>query len=122
MTDRDAGMELLSGFAHGVLDEMRRSKFVLLILYEGNDATVGIQLGIAVMLDKPILVIRGKGIAVSHKLRQVADEIVEIDIKDRSQWEAAQPQVEAALTRMMARMDKAAKWDAATKKQNWRQQ
>jgi len=119
----DAGMAMLAGFAAATMEQMRGTRFTVIILYPGEeDASVGIQLGIAILLDMPILVIRGEGVAVPNKLRQVADEIADVQMLDRTKWEESRPQVEVAIKRMLARLDKAARWDSATKKQNWRQQ
>lgn len=44
------------------------------------DAKFCVELGVAIMLDKPILAIVSPGRTVSNKLRQIADVIVEADI------------------------------------------
>lgn len=44
------------------------------------DAKFCVELGVAIMLDKPILAVVEPGIAVSDRLRRVADVVVEADI------------------------------------------
>lgn len=46
---------------------------------EDIDAKFCVELGVAIMLNKPILALKGPGVELSPKLLRVADEVFEID-------------------------------------------
>lgn len=60
------------------------------------DVKFALELGAAIMLDKPLIVIVVPGRRVSEHLRRVADEVVEVDIDT----EDGQERLQAALRRL----------------------
>lgn len=60
-----------------------------MILCDGrHDAAVAVQLGAALLMDKPLVLVVQKGMYVPGKLRLIADEIVEVDALDDQAKEA----------------------------------
>ncbi len=85
-----------------LLPKLERSAFVLSIAPGGEpDAKYCIELGMSIMLDKPILIVVPAGHPVPRRLRRVADEIVELPAEADMDTEAGQELVMAAITRMM---------------------
>jgi hypothetical protein len=81
------------------LTQMDASAFVLSIVPTGGtDIKFAVELGLAIMLDKPLLAIVAPGAEVPNKLRLVANEVVEADID----VEEGRLKVMAALQRMRA--------------------
>lgn len=83
-----------------LVPEITESKIVLSITPEDPskfDATFAVQLGVAVVLDKPILLVIRPGQKIPGKLRRVADLIVEVDWNNP---EDAREQMENALQEM----------------------
>jgi hypothetical protein len=65
-------------FEREVLPHMRDSTFTIAIAPRGEiDAKMCLEIGAAVLLDKPIIVAVSDGAAVSANLKRVATEIVE---------------------------------------------
>jgi hypothetical protein len=63
------------------VEGMARSAFVMSIVPSGEvDIKFAVELGLAIMLDKPILAVVMPGAAVPGRLRRVADELVVADI------------------------------------------
>ena len=61
------------------IENMANSAFVMSLVPEGkSDIKFSVELGLAIMMDKPILIVARKGVAVPEKLRKVADEVVEL--------------------------------------------
>jgi hypothetical protein len=65
-----------------------------------TDPQVLIQLGMALVLDKPLLITVRPGTPLSRKVRMVADEIVELDLST----EQAKAQSRAAMDKAMKRI------------------
>lgn len=64
------------------------------------DVKFAVELGMSILLDKPIMVVALPGRRVPDKLRMIADEIVTADIST----EAGQRELHAAITAMHARL------------------
>lgn len=63
-----------------VMPMMQDSALVISLVPQGDpDIKFAVELGLSIMLDKPLLVVVMPGTIVAGKLRQVADEIVEWD-------------------------------------------
>jgi nucleoside 2-deoxyribosyltransferase len=63
------------------VQKMDKSAFVLSLVPSGGaDVKFAVELGLAIMLDKPILAVAMPGAEVPAKMRQVADEFVEADV------------------------------------------
>ncbi len=85
-----------------LLPKLTGSAFVLSIAPGTPDAKYCIELGMSIMLDKPILVVAPAGHPVPARLRRVADEVVELPAEADMDTEAGQELVMAAIKRMMA--------------------
>lgn len=73
----------------GLVPQMAGSAVAVCITPEGDpadaiDAKFCVELGVMIMLDKPIIAVVQPGTGVSEKLRKVADEIVEVDIQTKA--------------------------------------
>lgn len=72
--------------------------FISLTPSEGKlDVKFAVELGIAILLDKPIVAIICPGAKVSDKFRKVVDRFIELDIKDQ----ASHPKITEALNEIM---------------------
>lgn len=86
-----------------LLPMMEKSAFMLNIAPDGKpDAKYCIELGMSVMLDKPVLVIAPAGCPVPARLRRVADEVVELPAGADMDTEAGQQLIIAAIKRIQA--------------------
>lgn len=94
-TEWDAFVE---HFRRDTLEKLAGSALVMsLIPKTGFDVKFAVELGAAIMLDKPILAVVPAGQRIPAKLRQVADEIVDADIDVAD----GQRRVAAALERLV---------------------
>lgn len=83
-----------------VLPMMEGSAIVMSLAPSGKpDAKYCIELGLAIMLDKPLLVVALAGQPVPARLRRAADEVIEADIDT----DAGQRLLAAAVKRMRDR-------------------
>jgi hypothetical protein len=64
-----------------MIPKMAESVFIIGILNGAVDAKIAVEVGAAVLLGKPILILALPGVAISEKLRRVADRIVECDVR-----------------------------------------
>jgi hypothetical protein len=78
------------------------SAIVVGLLDKEADAKVAVEAGMAVMLDKPLIIVAVAGVRIPDKLRAVADEIVMVDSLDLDA--GAKGRIEAAVERMMERL------------------
>ena len=62
------------------LRAMDDSAFVMSLIPHEPDVKFAVELGFAIMLDKPILAVAMPGADVPPKLRLVADEVIEADV------------------------------------------
>lgn len=96
-------------FMHSVVNEMaprlRTSNYVVIVADEGSvdDVTWWVQIGCAVALDKPILLVLTEGVKPAAKARAVADEIVEVPAGVKFDSEQGQAIVEGGIAAMMMR-------------------
>jgi len=82
-------------------EAIKRSSCVISMVTEPLDAKFAMELGLAIILDKPILAVVTPGATVPRKLRQVADEVVQLTAGPGSP--AARAEMEAAVLRMVAK-------------------
>jgi hypothetical protein len=80
---------------------IKGSSCVISMVTEPLDVKFAMELGLAIILDKPVLAVVLPGATVPPKLRQVADEVVELTDGPGSQ--AGQAEVQAAVLRMIAK-------------------
>lgn len=86
-----------------MVPKMRSSAFALGIVDEHLDAYMLMQVGAALLLDKPLILLVLKGAWVPKKARELADTIVEVDsIKTPEGKE----KIQAAITNLVERLAK----------------
>lgn len=86
------------------LTEQIESAFCTAIIVPAGcsaDIRFTLELGLSVLHSKPLILAVEPGAQVPEKLAMVADEIVELDTKDRKKAEAS---IHAAVERLLARM------------------
>lgn len=82
-----------------IIEPMRTSALVTVMLLGTPEWSLCLQVGAAVLLDKPMILVVEPGTVIPPKLALVADEIVEGAILD----DTFAPRFQAALLRMMPR-------------------
>ena len=80
-----------------IVEPMRTSALVTVLMVGTPDWSLCLQVGAAVLLDKPLLIVIEPGTKMPSKLALIADEIVEGVIGDAS----FAPRFQAAMLRMM---------------------
>jgi hypothetical protein len=89
-----------------VLPKLKDSSFTISIMPNGDpDIKYAVELGLSIMLDKPIIVAISPGATVPAKLVKVADEIVEVDMSNSRTRILAASRVREAIDRIMERRD-----------------
>ena len=80
--DRESWNEFVEHFRRDALEKMTESAFVAQLVpdKDGFDVKFAVELGAAIMLDKPILAIVIPGAEMPLKLRLIADVVVEADL------------------------------------------
>lgn len=81
------------------------SAFVISLFSGGEpDIKFAVELGLSIMYDKPIALVAQKGAEIPGKLRQVADEIIELEHDEDT--EAGQLEIQRLLTPVIERFTK----------------
>ena len=81
--------DYLDRFRADALPKMRSSAYVAVIAPGEPDAKVCLEVGAAILLDKPFFIVASPGQQISGHLRRVADEVIEVDLDtDAGQQEA----------------------------------
>ena len=76
-----------------VVPKIAASAFTISLMPAGKpDIKFAVELGLSVMMDKPIILAVPTGSVVPEKLRALADDIVEVD------WEQGSPAVHAVIS------------------------
>lgn len=85
-----------------VLPAMESSRIVLSIAPSDGrpDAKFCVELGFAIMLGKPIIMIARRDAALPARLLAVADEVIRVDLDDPADARRAQALVAAAMERL----------------------
>lgn len=97
--ERSEWDEFVDHFRRDTLHKMIDSAFVASIVpSEGWDVKFAVELGSAIMLDKPLIALIMPGANVSEKLKRVADEIVEADLDT----EEGRKTIHEAISRIVA--------------------
>jgi hypothetical protein len=79
--DRKAWDDFVDRARRDALEKIDSSAFVMSLVPRGPaDIKFAVELGLSIMLDKPIVAVVMPGAEVPDKLRAVADEIVEADV------------------------------------------
>lgn len=98
VSDQDV-RKFLDGVARDIVPKMKASAFVLCPLAPNDvDIFMALQIGAAILLEKPLLVIATGGVWVPPKLRRIADIVVEGELKDPE----TQQRVHEAVKRLTA--------------------
>lgn len=96
--DRTQWDEFVDHFRRDALSKIEGSGlFLSLVPREGFDVKFAVELGAAIMMDKPILAVVMPGTEISQHLRRVVDKIVEADLET----EEGQDQIAIALREMV---------------------
>jgi hypothetical protein len=103
VTEEDVA-EFLRGMADGarkdLIPKMRSSLFVLAALDGDPDIKLALEVGMALLLDKPLIIFAvGNNVWVSPRLRQVADVVVEGKTFDEAMRTKGQALIEDLLRR-----------------------
>jgi hypothetical protein len=90
--------DFVSHVRRDAVEKIAGSAVFVSLAPEGEpDIKFAVELGIAIMLDKPILVVRIPGRPVPEHLRRVADEIVDADVD----LEEGRDRLQQAIVRML---------------------
>lgn len=85
-----------------LIPKLEDSSMTVSLVPEGEtDIKFAVELGLSIMLDKPIIAVVHPGAKMPERLVRVADHIVEADLET----ETGRQRVHATLTRMMAELD-----------------
>lgn len=71
-----------------MVPKLRDSALALSIYSGGVDAKLAVELGAAVLLDKPIIICVQAGVKVPEKLVRIADRIIEADLDNPAETAA----------------------------------
>jgi len=89
--------EFVRNVREGTVKQIDSSAFVMsLVPSDEVDIKFAVELGLSIMLDKPLLVVAHRGRDVPDRLRRVADEVVEVDLDT----EAGAAELSAAIARI----------------------
>jgi hypothetical protein len=82
MTDFDVEFaEFVHAVRTDLVQKMGESAFMMSMMPRGEvDVKFAVELGLAIMLDKPILAVVMPGALINDRMRRVADRVVEVDI------------------------------------------
>lgn len=87
----------------GAIDDLRSSAFVLAFDVERADLRMALQIGCALVYDKPLLLIEKHGERIPERLRMFADEIVTLE-PGGLEHPTNQAKLTAAIVRMTERV------------------
>lgn len=77
----------LRHFEQEVLPQLMKTSVVIVILLDNLDSKICLEVGAAVLLDKPVLVLTSALSLVSARLARIADRVVVVG--DRGTWTSA---------------------------------
>ena len=94
-------------FERNVLDDLLpklRQSAVVMSLVPGDDPDVkfAVELGMSIMLDKPIIALVQPGTHVPARLLRVADEIIEADLSTDAGRQSVMARVQEAMQKVVA--------------------
>jgi len=107
MSDKPTNQEMEEfwrGLADGartdLIPKMKASVMCLSILDGTVDVKIGLEIGLALLLDKPLVIVAvGKGVKVSRRLRQIADLVVEGETFDEAMKAKTAAEIEKLVRR-----------------------
>jgi len=84
-----------------LVPKMRDSSVCVSLAPRGEtDAKFAIELGMMIMLDKPIILVKEPNQVIPPKLLAVADEVVEVDWDNKESYTAGQKKIAKAMDRL----------------------
>lgn len=83
----------------GMIDALRSSAFVISVGASRPDLQIALQIGVALLWDKPLLIVLRRGEKVPQRLLNLADEVVQFESDDLNH-----PMNSAKLTAAIIRM------------------
>jgi hypothetical protein len=107
--DTDVTPEEIEAFMRGLADGLMtdilpkmRASFVSLASIDGNiDIKICLEVGAALLLDKPLIIVASKGTWIPLKLRQVAEAVIDTeDLRDPAARERIQNAMKEAMRRL----------------------
>lgn len=95
--------EFVSHCSDELQPKLEQSGFVMSLVPDPDkiDVKFAVETGMAILMDKPIVIIAVPGTPIPEKLRKVADEVLVIDIRS----EEGQREVARVVARMMNKLD-----------------
>ena len=91
----------LKHFEQEVLPHMMTSNVVVAILTDGIDSKICLEIGAAVLLDKPLLILTTAATLVPERLRRIADRIMVVGDKGTWKSEEAHARILQAISEIM---------------------
>lgn len=87
-----------------VLPKLKDSAFTISLMPDGEpDIKYAVELGLSIMLNKPIILAVSPGAKVPLKLAKVADEVVEVDMSNSRSRMLATSRIREAIDRIIER-------------------
>lgn len=103
---QEAAAETVREWGDDAIPKIRLSAFVMGIMEPETNALQCLQIGAALLLEKPLLLIRRKGTWIPPKLLELADSVVDIDSPDdATARETARERVQAAMDKLAKRLE-----------------
>lgn len=103
MTSYEEDRAFQQAVSEGLVPQMEDSHFAVALCPTGGphkvDAKFAVELGVMIMLDKPIIAVVAPGATVPEKLKLVADKIIVANIQD----DDAGQKIKDAVTELQAR-------------------
>lgn len=87
----------------GMIDALRSAAFTIAIDADRPDLRMALQIGVALLWEKPLLLVLRPGQKIPQRLRDLADEVVELPSEDLND-PLTQAKMTAAIVRMTERV------------------
>lgn len=95
--------DFVADVTEGLVPKMRGSAYVCSVVPDGGtDVKFAVQLGMSIMMDKPIIAIVRPGTSVPPKLTLIADRILEADLSSEAGAANLMPRLDAAVAELEA--------------------
>jgi hypothetical protein len=102
--ERDEWDRFVAWQQEHTVKKMAASRLAMTLVPRGDtDVKFAVELGLAIMMGKPIIALALPGATVPYGLRKVADEIIVADLDTEAGREQADRQMKAAIARVNAR-------------------
>ena len=102
--DSDEWREWAKAAEDDLIPKLKDSGLTMSIVPKGeSDIKFAVELGLSIMMNKPIIALVTPGAHVPEKLLKVVDELLEVDLGNP---EEAAPRIQAAISRIVEREKK----------------